>query len=126
MVLHKYFQDFVLFLYVHMAFADDSLHHTEEQVILDKMSKLFPTEGDPKRKFDMAVAEYKALDPAMVPVVIHDSFKYFNKVKFAQKYKVYTDMYDIVNADGKVEESEKNALEALKQIIDLNAELRQA
>jgi len=74
----------------------------------------------------MAVSEYKALDPSMVPVVIHDSFKFFDKVKFAQKYKVYTDMYDIVNADGKVEESEKHALEALKQIIDLNAELRHA
>ena len=35
-------------------------------------------------------------------------------------------MYDIVNADGKVEESEKYALDGLKEIIDMNAQMRQA
>ncbi len=126
MVLHTYFQDFVLFLYVHMASVDQSIHPTEEQVILDKISKLFPTEGNPKKKFDLAVAEYKALDPAMIMTVIQDSFKFFDKVKFSTKYKVYTEMYDIINADGRVDESETVALDKLKDIINLNAELRQA
>ncbi len=126
MVLHNYFQDFVLFLYVHIALADNFLHPSEQDVILDKMHKLFPTEANPKKKFDLAVAEYHALDPAMVTAVIQDSFRYFDKVTFSQKYKVYTEMYDVVNADGKVEESEKIALDALKDIINLNAEMRQA
>jgi uncharacterized tellurite resistance protein B-like protein len=126
MVLHKYFQDFVLFLYVHMALADNFLHPSEEQVIIEKMAKLFPTESDLKRKFDLAVVEYRTVDPGMVMAVIHDSFKFFDKVKFAQKYKVYTELYDVVNADGKVEESEKLALDALKEIINLNAETRQS
>jgi len=39
---------------------------------------------------------------------------------------IYTDMYDVVNADGKVEESEKTALVELKEIIDLNSEIRQS
>jgi uncharacterized tellurite resistance protein B-like protein len=56
--------------------------------------------------------------------IIRDTFKQFDHVKFAQKYKVYTDMYDVINADGKVEESEKNALDLLKEIIDLNAEVK--
>ena len=125
MVLHKHFHDFVLFLYVHIALADQFLHPSEEQVILGKMSKLFPSENDLKKKFDLAVAEYRALDPAMVTSVIQDSFRFFDQVKFSQKYKVYTEMYDVVNADGKVEESEKIALDALKDIINLNAEMRQ-
>ncbi len=126
MVIHKQFQDFVLFLYVHMALADHFLHPSEEQVILDKMSKLFPAEGNPKKKYDQAVAEYRALEPALAMAVIRESFSFFNKVTFSQKYKVYTDMYDVVNADGKVEESEKIALDALKQIIDINSEMRHA
>jgi len=124
MVLHRQFQDFILFLYVHMAVADGSIHSSEEQVILKKMAKLFPDDSDLKRKFDMAVIEYRSLDPVMTMNVIRESFQFFDKVTFAQKYKVYTDMYDIVNADGKVEESEKHALDGLKEIIDLNAQIR--
>lgn len=122
MVIHSNFPDFVLFLYVHMAFADESMHGSEEEVILAKMTKLYPGEADLKKKFDEAAAAYKKLDRQSVMEIIKDTFKHFDQVKFAQKYKIYTDMYDIVNADGKIEESEKHALENLKAIIDLNAE----
>ena len=124
MVLHKQFQDFVLFLYTHMALCDGSMHENEQLVILDKMAKLFPTEPDPKKKLNEAVAEYKSVDPALVNTIVRDSFKFFDQIKFAQKYKVYTDMYDVVNADGRVEESERKALNTLREIIDMNAEMR--
>jgi uncharacterized tellurite resistance protein B-like protein len=126
MVLHNNFQDFVLFLYIHMALADHYLHPSEETVILDKMSRLFPTEADPKKKFDDAVKHYESLSHEKVMEVIRDTFRHFDQVKFAQKYKVYTDMYDVINADGKVEEAEKIALDALKEIINMNAEAKQA
>ncbi|NOS91078.1 MAG: TerB family tellurite resistance protein [Cyclobacteriaceae bacterium] len=126
MVIHSNFPDFVLFLYVHMAFADESMHGSEEEVILTKMTKLFPGETDLKAKFEEAAAAYKKLDRQTVMTIIKETFKHFDQVKFAQKYKIYTDMYDIVNADGKIEESEKHALENLKAIIDLNAESKKA
>jgi len=126
MVLHSQFQDFILFLYIHMAISDGSIHSSEEQVILNKMTKLFPNESDLKKKLQLALTEYRALDQVMTMDVIRESFKHFDKVTFAQKYKVYADMYDIVNADGKVEESEKHALDGLKEIIDMNAQMRQA
>ncbi|MBS1557138.1 MAG: TerB family tellurite resistance protein [Bacteroidetes bacterium] len=126
MVLHSNFPDFILFLYIHMALADGYLHPSEEQVILEKMRKLYPDETDRKRKFATAVAEYHALDKSLALTVIYDTFKKFDSVKFAQKYKIYTEMYDIVNADGKVEESEKAALEKLKEIIDIDAQIRQS
>ncbi|MBI1769097.1 MAG: TerB family tellurite resistance protein [Bacteroidetes bacterium] len=124
MVLHKQFQDFVLFLYTHMALCDGSMHENEELVILDKMSKIFPTEADPKKKLNAVVAEYKSIDPALINTIVRDSFKFFDQVKFAQKYKIYTDMYDVVNADGRVEESERKALNSLRDIIDMDAEIR--
>jgi hypothetical protein len=103
-----------------MSMSDGTMHSSEEQVILNKMMKLFPSESDYKMKLGMAFAEYKALDSAMTMNVIRESFLFFDKVTFAQKYKVYADMYDIVNADGKVEEPEKKALTDLKEIIDMN------
>jgi len=122
MIIHDTFADFVLFLYVHMAYADGEYHSDEEKAILDKIPKLFPKEGDPKGKLDAAVAAYKKVDSASFKNIIHDTFKHFDQVKFSQKYKVYTDMFDIVHADGKVHEAEERALKELKDIIDVGAD----
>lgn len=123
MVIHNSFADFVLFLYVHMAHADGDLHVTEVKVIKEKMTKLFPGENVDK-KFAAALDEYNAFDKKNLNKLFHASFAHFNSVKFAQKYRVYGDMYDIIYADGKVLESETKALEELKDIIDINAEIR--
>ncbi len=119
MVIHKTFSDFVLFLYVHMAYADGALHPDEEKVILEKMVKHFPIEGDHKVRLDKVAVDYKKLDPATIHTIIKESFKHFDHVKFAQRYKIYADMYDIIHADGKVDASETKAVNELKEIIDL-------
>ena len=116
MVIHNSFADFVLFLYVHMAHADGDLHVTEVKVIKEKMAKLFPHE-DLDKKFTAALDEYNAFNKSNLNKLFHSSFTHFDTVKFAQKYRVYGDMYDIIYADGKVLESETKALEELKDII---------
>jgi uncharacterized tellurite resistance protein B-like protein len=124
MVIHKEFADFVLFLYVHMAYADGGLHESEREVILDKMHKVFPKESNRPKKLEAAEKEYLGLDSKKVPGVILDTFKHFKNVKFTVKYKVYTDMYDIIHADGVVDKSETAALAELKKVIDLGAVAR--
>ena len=121
MVIHQNFADFVLFLYLHMAYADGFFHPKEKELILQKMEKLFPGEPDPIKKLDRAEKDYLHMDSEKVADVIHDSFRHFSQVKFAQKYHIYTDMFDIIHADGKIEESETSALDALKKIIDIGA-----
>ncbi len=121
MKVHDSFSDFVLFLYVHMALSDGLMHPKEELAILDKLTKLFPHEGNPKKKLDEALASYRDFDLSTLDEFIHYSFKHFNQIKFAQRYKIYTDMYDIMHADGKVEETETQAMDTLKKIIDLGA-----
>lgn len=122
MVIHKTFADFVLFLFVHMAHADGDYHPSEEKAIMEKLHKLFPTEPDPVKKLKNAVAEYATIDKNDIKTLIHDTFHQFNHVKFSQKYKVYTDMFDIVHADGKLHEAEERALKQLKDIIDAGSE----
>ncbi len=122
MIIHKTFADFVLFLYVHMAHADGEFHSLEKSVVLNKMSKIYPKESNLEQKFNDAVSQYKGIDQSQVTTVIRDTFKHFDQVKFQQKYKVYTDMYDIINADGKIDESETKALYELKQIIEIGTE----
>lgn len=123
MVIHQSFADFVLFLYVHMAHADSDFHQTELGVIREKMSKLYPFESDLEERLEVAIKEYKAFDKNKLKILFKDTFNHFTNVKFAQKYKVYADMYDIINADGKIDESEAAALQELKEIIDISAEV---
>lgn len=123
MVIHNSFADFVLFLYIHMAHADGEYHPSEEEAILNKVPKLYPTEGDPVGKLKAAFASYKGVKHDDIKGIIHDTFHHFPHIKFSQKYKVYTDMFDIVHADGKVHEAEERALAELKEIIDAGSEV---
>lgn len=123
MVIHKSFADFVLFLYIHMAHADSDFHRTELSIIRKKMGKLYPYDDKLEERLDAALKEYEAFDKKQLKILFKDTFNHFPHIKFAQKYKVYSDMYEIVNADGKIEESEAKALQELKEIIDISAEV---
>ena len=124
MVIHNSFKDFVLFLYVHMAHADGEFHESEIVLVRDKMVKLFhPEEVDIDAKLKEALKQYDDFDKSQLKSLFRDTFDHFNTIKFAQKYKVYSDMYDIIHADGKIDESETKALQELKEIIDINSEV---
>lgn len=122
MIIHQSFADFVLFLYVHMAHADSDFHETEVKVIREKMGKLYPNDKNLDAKLDEVLKQYRSFDKNKLRILFRDTFDHFTNVKFAQKYKVYTDMYDIINADGKIDESETKALNELKEIIDISSE----
>lgn len=124
MVIHKSFSEFVLFLYIHMAYSDGGFHPSERTVILGKIRKIFPNETNPEKKLEEAEQAYKSVDKSQIINLIRDTFAHFDQVKFSQKYKVYTDLYDIIQADGFVDESEQEAINQLKEIIDVDAGLK--
>ena len=121
MVIHDNFSDFVLFLYVYIAFSDGEFHPLERETILEKMKKLYPNESDYDKRIDETVRLYDDFDKNQFKTLFTDSFKHFSKVTFSQRYKIYTDMYEIVHADGKVLEAETKALNALKEVIDITS-----
>lgn len=126
MVLHTTFSDFVLFLFVHMSHVDKDYQPTELKLIQEKMTRLFPEDTNLEKKLYNTIREYNTFDKSQIEVLIKDSFQHFSQVQFSEKYKVYTDIYDIINADGKVESSETAALDALRQIIELSKDPQQA
>ncbi len=120
MVIHKSFADFVLFLYVHMAHADGEFHPTEVHVVKEKMKKLFPNETDYDKMLKETMELYLDFDKKQLRTLFRDTFKHFSEIKFPVKYHIYTDLYEIINADGKVDESETEALDTLKEIINIS------
>ncbi|HEY5749352.1 MAG TPA: TerB family tellurite resistance protein [Chryseolinea sp.] len=122
MLLHKTFSDFILFLYVHMSHADDSYDPNELAAIKTKMKSLFPEGTDIERKLYTALREYNALDRSSLSGVIEESFRHFSGDPGATvSNDMYADLYEIMQADGKVDQAETKALEALKKVIDHHA-----
>ena len=126
MVLHNNFSDFVLFLFVHMSHVDNDYHPTEMKVIEEKMVRLFPKGTDLEKKLYNAIREYNGFDKSQIEPMIRNSFLHFGEVKSTQKYKVYSDIYDIINADGKIEASETAAMDVLGQIMEIGKETQKA
>ena len=112
------FKDFILFLYVYMALSDGHLDETEEEVILKKMARLFPKELDHKAKYQKFRKDYEQLQQEDIDYLIRNNFENFPNVTFTDKYRVYREMFDIINADGVIDESETEAMDKLKDIID--------
>ncbi|MBL0744285.1 TerB family tellurite resistance protein [Chryseolinea lacunae] len=119
MLIHPTFSDFILFLYVHISRADDSYDPHELAAIKSKMKSLFPEGTDLERKLYAALREYNDLDKAKLNTVIDTSLRHFSGDATATvPNDVYADLYEIVQADGKIDQSETRTLEALKKVID--------
>lgn len=121
MVIHSNFSDFILFLFVHMSHADESYDPYEMATIKQKISAMFEQGADVERKLYTAIREYNSFDKLKLPQLFRDSFKHFGEDKRIQKTAFYDDLTEIMQADGKVEHGEKRALQALKEIVELNS-----
>ncbi len=118
MIIHNSFSDFVLFLYVHMAMVDGSVHDAEQVVILRKMDNLYSSEKNKKFVLAQALEEYRTLNQDSISMIIKESFDHFEEAR-QNKQKIYIDMFDIINSDGVVDEKEVKALALLNDIIHL-------
>lgn len=122
MVIHNTFNDFSLFLYLHIAHADGNLHQQEEAVVREKISRLFGSETDIDKKFADALDQYNSVRKEDLPLLIRSTFRHFKEVEFAAKYKVFTELFDIINADGRVDFSETSVISQMRELMTLGSE----
>lgn len=120
MIIHNTFQDFALFLYLHVAHADGQLHQQEESLVREKILQLFGPETDPEQKFLAALDQYRSLPKDTIQPLIKSTFSHFREVQFAAKYKVFTDLFDIINSDGRVDYSETSVISQLRELMALS------
>ena len=116
MVIHSSFEDFLLFLYVHISRSDSDYDPKEMDVIQEKMKSLYPSKVDFEKKLYITLRDYKTFDNNKLQELFTDTLKHFSADK--NKDKILADLADIINADGKVQASETNALDALKRTIN--------
>src|SRR6187551_333589 len=117
MIIHKTLSDFILFLYVHASHSDSNYDPTEMTVIKTKMTSLFPSGTDMEKKLYGTIREYNTFDKAKLDDLFSASIKHFKSEGMVKDNTVFTDIEDIIRADGKVNSSEAKALEVIAKLI---------
>ena len=86
-----------------------------------KIRGLFEKDTDIEKKLYAAIREYNSFDRSKLSALFSASFKHFDQDDSVLKNNFYSDLNEIIAADGKIELAESKALEALKEIITLNS-----
>jgi hypothetical protein len=104
-----------------MSRADENYDPYEIATIKEKISGMFEKDADIERKLYVAIRQYNSFDKSNLVELFRDSFKHFSEDQTIQKNNFYDDLTEIMQADGKVVHAEKRALQALKEIVELNS-----
>ena len=101
-----------------MARIDDTFDPEEIGTIKTKMARLFPKGTDLEKKLYQAIRAYNSFDRSRVDEVVKDSILHFSKDKNTSNTKVFADVREIVESDGKVLPAEYDALQSLMKVLE--------
>lgn len=113
------YEEFLLFLLIHIANADHMFKLDEAIVILAKMEDLFDTTDGVDKLLGIFMQmqdEYDSLSNEEIIKVIQSNFQKFD-IQEEMADRLFNELYEVVNADGHIHENETKAIERIKQLI---------
>lgn len=117
MVVHSSLADFILFLYVHMANADNQYEPAELKAIQSKIQPLFAEGTDLEKKLYTTLRNYNQFNKADIPAIIEDSVHHFSEREDLPIQQIISDLQYIVQADGTVHTNELTVLNAFNRLL---------
>lgn len=112
------FTAFSIFLYFYMAFADEVLDETEAEMIRKKIKVKMGAEAPHDDIYTQVEKIYKEIPSDLLDKVIKLNFEKYKEQSQKFKYTLFTDLYDIMIADGVVHHKENENLDKLKKIVN--------
>ena len=100
-----------------MAHVDSTYDPKELSAIKSKMARLFPEGTDLEKKLYLAIREYNSFDRNKLNELCKDSFAHFKKNPEATSTAFIEDVQAIIAADGQVMDSEAEALQTLRKLM---------
>ena len=107
-------EDFVRFIFLHLACVDGSMHPNERDTIIEKMTDFFPGSGGQEEKLAVAESEHKKLGYAAAEELLTVNWPLHSTLDPALKQKLFANLFDIINSDARVNEEETRVLRMLK------------
>ncbi|GAB3338250.1 hypothetical protein GCM10027429_23250 [Marivirga atlantica] len=115
------YQEFILFLLIHVGNSDYSLKSAEIEVILSKMEDYFPDIEDTdelRSTFISYQDDYQELNDSDINHIIYHNYLHF-KDKHVNANRIMNDLNEVIMADGLIHEMETKALESLKKLLNV-------
>ena len=106
-------EHFAMLLLVHLASVDGSLHPAEEDVILNEGKGLFKS-YDVSTLLQSTREHWSRLGMANAIAKIDDDLQLLRSLNEAQRNRLYSLLFDVINADGRVREEETTLLKKVK------------
>ncbi len=107
-------EGFTLFLLLHMGRVDGSLHPNERDTILEKMKELFPENSSYEQTLTVMELQYSQLKYGGAEAILKEGFRKFSQIDPLKRKEIYTALFDIINANGRVNEEETQTLQIFK------------
>ena len=111
-------EDFSLFVLVYLASVDGSIHPTEEDIIHNKIKKLFPHLEITEEKVLQAGNLIKSKGKDLSEKWIKENLRTLSSLTAEQKQNLFVNLFDIINADGHVKEEETRILRMLRAFFN--------
>ena len=106
-------ESFALFLFLHMARVDGSLHPNERDTILEKMTELFTGSSFNEKLTEMELY-CSQLKNGVSEIILKEGLQKFSNIDPVKRREIYAVLFDIINANGRVNEEETQTLQVLK------------
>ena len=107
-------EDFSLLLLAQMAIVDGSIHPVEKEAIIARIKEIFPQITATEERLEATAEQVKKLGKDVCEVLIEDNLDKLNTLSKEQKELLYILLFDVLNADGRVNEEETRTLRQLK------------
>jgi uncharacterized tellurite resistance protein B-like protein len=107
-------EGFTLFLLLHMGRVDGSLHPNERDTIVEKMNELFPAEPFDESALEEMEQQYAQLKYGAADSLLQEGMKRFSGEDPIKRKEIYAALFDIINANGRVNQEEKQTLQIFK------------
>lgn len=114
------YEEFLLFLLIHIANADHMFKLDEAIVILSKMEDMFDTDNGVDKLLSIFMQmqdDYDKLSNDQILEIIKNNFGQFD-IKDEMADRLFNELYEVVNADGHIHENETKAIERIKKLVD--------
>ena len=119
--IFKQYQDFIIFLLVHIANSDFSMKGAEIEVIISKMEDYFPDVEDLDKlrsKFVNIQEAYESLNDSDINHLIYYNYLGF-KDTAVHPERIVNDLQEVILADGLIHERETKTFESIKKLLNI-------
>ncbi len=116
------YQEFILFLLIHVGNSDYKLNSEEIEVILSKMEDYFSDVEDIdqlRNKFIAYQDVYQELSDSDINHIIYYNYLHF-KEKQLNADRIMSDLQEVIMADGLIHEMETKTFEAIKKLLNVS------